>query len=78
MILTPEQLIEKRHDIGFTQSQMAATLGIHTKALQNMEKGRKPIPRYISNYAMCLNILNENILIRKHLKNINVDLKEKE
>ena len=78
MKLTPEKLKEKRHDIGFTQKNMATTIGIHEDALQKMETGKTPIPQYISNSAQCFSILNENKLLRKHLKNIGVDLKEKE
>lgn len=39
-ILTPEQLIEKRDDIGFTQKQFADVLGIHPNNLQKMEYGK--------------------------------------
>ena len=77
-ILTPEILKEKRDDIGLTQKQFADILGIHPNALQRFEYGRDPIPKYISNYAICLNTLNENELLRKHIKNIGVDLKEKD
>jgi transcriptional regulator with XRE-family HTH domain len=76
--MTPEIIKKLRHDIGFTQELMAETLGMSgEKALQKMESGKSPVPRYIYNSAMTLNILNENKLLRKHLKNIGVDLKEK-
>jgi DNA-binding XRE family transcriptional regulator len=75
--MTPKLIKKLRHDIGFTQELMSKTLGMKEKALQKMETGKSPVPRYIYNSAMTLNILNENKLLKQHLKNIGVDLKEK-
>ncbi len=75
-ILTSKTLKDKRDEFSFTQQQFADILGIHKNALQKMESGKSPIPKYINNYAMCLTILNENMLFRKHIKNIGVDLKD--
>jgi DNA-binding XRE family transcriptional regulator len=77
MILTPKELIAKREEFDFTQERMAETLGVHPNNLQKMEYGKTPITQSVSNHAMCLTLLNENMLFKKYLKIIGVDLKEK-
>lgn len=72
--MTPEQLKTLRESFDFTQKQMADTLGIHPNALQNMEYGKNPIPKYIRNYALSLTALNENRLFIKHIEIIGVEL----
>lgn len=72
--MTPEQLKALRESFDFTQRQMADVLGIHQNALQNMEYGKNPIPKYISFYAQSLTILNENRLFKKHVDAIGVDI----
>lgn len=52
--MKPEELKELRHSFDFTQKQMADVLGIHPNALQKMEYGTSPIPKYIENYTECL------------------------
>jgi len=53
---------------------MGWVLGIHPNALQNMEYGKNPIPKYIKHYAMSLTILNENRLLKNHIELIGIDL----
>jgi len=72
--MTPEELNCLRNSFSFTQKQMAEVLGIHPNALQNMEYGKNPIPRYIKNYAKSLTLLNENRLLKKHIEIIEVEL----
>lgn len=66
--MTPKQLKDLRHSFDFTQKQMADILGIHPNALQNMEYGKNPIPKYIKHYALSLTLLNENRLLKKHIE----------
>lgn len=72
--ITPTKLKQLRQSFDFTQKQMADILGIHPNALQNMEYGKNPIPKYIKNYANSLTILNVHRLLKWHIKNIGVDL----
>ena len=72
--MTPKELKGLRESFDFTQKQMADILGIHPNALQNMEYGKNPIPRYIKYYALSLTALNENQLFKKHIKTIGVDM----
>ena len=72
--MTPKELKDLRESFDFTQKQMANILGIHPNALQRMEYGTSPIPRYIKHYALSLTILNENRLFKTHIKNIGVEL----
>ena len=66
--MTPKQLKDLRESFDFTQKQMADILGIHPNALQRMEYGTSPIPKYIKHYALSLTALNENRLLIKHIK----------
>lgn len=72
--MTPAQLKTLRQSFDFTQKQMGWVLGIHPNALQNMEYGKNPIPKYIKHYAMSLTILNENRLLKNHIELIGIDL----
>lgn len=72
--MTPKELKEIRESFDFTQKQMADVLGIHPNALQNMEYGKNPIPKYINNYALSLTALNENRLFKEHIKSIGIEL----
>lgn len=72
--MTPEQLKTLRQSFDFKQRQMADVLGIHQNALQNMEYGKNPIPKYISFYAQSLTILNESKLLRMHIDSIGVEI----
>ena len=72
--MTPKQLKQIRDSFDFTQKQMSDVLGIHPNALQNMEYGKNPIPKYISNYAKSLAFSNENGLLKAHIKAIGVEL----
>ena len=57
-IMTPGEMKRARESFDFTQKQMAAVLGIHPNALQNMEYGKNNIPKYIKNQCMALAALN--------------------
>ena len=72
--MTPEQLKGLRQSFDFTQKKMADILGIHPNALQNMEYGKNPIPKYIEFYAKSLTILNENRLLKKQIESIGIGL----
>lgn len=72
--MTPKELKHLRQSFDFTQKQMADILGIHPNALQNMEYGKNPIPKYIKYYSLSLTALNENQLFKKHIKIIGVDI----
>lgn len=72
--MTPEQLKDLRESFDFTQKQMADTIGVHPNALQNMEYGKNPIPKYIEFYARSLTALNENQMLGKHIKVIGVEI----
>lgn len=72
--MTPKELKNIRDSFDFTQKQMGDVLGIHPNALQNMEYGKNPIPKYIRNYARSLTFSNENGLLKKHIKSIGVEL----
>ncbi len=72
--MTPIELKEIRESFDFSQKQMGAVLGVHQNALQRMEYGTSPIPKYIKHYALSLSALNENRLFIKHIKIIEVDL----
>lgn len=72
--MTPKELKDLRESFDFTQKQMAETLGIHPNALQRMEYGTSPIPKYIERYALSLTSLNENRLLAKHIKIIGAEL----
>jgi len=72
--MTPKQLKALRQSFDFTQKQMADILGIHPNALQNMEYGKNPIPKYINHYAKSLTILNENRLLIEYIGIIGVEL----
>lgn len=73
-IMTAEELKELRESFDFTQRQMADVLGIHPNALQRMEYGTSPIPKYINNYAKSLTFSNENRLLKAHIKSTGVEL----
>lgn len=72
--MTPSELKDIRDSFDFSQSQFADVLGIHPNALQRMEYGTSPIPRYIRNYAKSLTFSNENRLLKEHIKSIGVEL----
>ncbi len=72
--MEPEELKKIRDSFDFTQKQMADVLGIHPNALQRMEYGTSPIPKYIRNYARSLRFSNENKLLKSHIKSIGVTL----
>lgn len=72
--MTPGELKKLRESFDFTQRQMADILGIHANALQRMEYGTSPIPRYIEHYAATFTPLNENRLFIEHIENIGVEL----
>ena len=72
--MTPKELKQLRDSFDFTQKQMADVLGIHPNALQRMEYGTSPIPKYINNYVKSLTFSNDNGLLKKHIKSIGIDL----
>lgn len=72
--MTPTKLKQLRQSFDFTQKQMADILGIHPNALQNMEYGKNPIPKYIKHYALSLTLLNENRLLKKHIDIIEIEI----
>ena len=72
--MTPKELKDLRESFDFTQRQMADILGIHPNALQRMEYGTSPVPKYIRNYTLSLTALNENRFLLKHIKIIGVEL----
>ena len=72
--MTPTKLKQLRQSFDFTQKQMADILGIHPNALQNMEYGKNPIPKYIKHYALSLTLLNENRLLKKHIEIIGIEI----
>lgn len=73
-IITPNQLKDLRESFDFTQKQMADILGIHPNALQKMEYGTSPIPKYIKYYALSLTALNEKGMLKQHIEDIEVEL----
>lgn len=72
--MTREELKGIRESFDFTQKQMANVLGIHPNALQRMEYGTSPIPKYIDHYAKSLTFSNEHELLKDHIKSIGVKL----
>ena len=72
--MTPTKLKQLRQSFDFTQKQMADILGIHPNAFQNMEYGKNPIPKYIRNYAMSLTLMNKNMMLKKHIAAIGLDI----
>jgi len=73
--MTPKHLKDIRQSFDFTQKQMAEILGIkYVQNYQAFESGKNPIPKYISNYANSLTMLNINGLLKKHIEIIGVEL----
>lgn len=59
--MEPKELIEKRKQLGFTQSEMADRLLTPYATYANWEQGRRRIPGVVRVAVLCVDLLRKEV-----------------